>query len=115
MNPIFETLTQPICEMSNIRKSKYKTLPSNIWISPETQNNHIPRVKVQQDTADKVNYNNFCSVSISDNPEILVGSWKLSAKDKQDIFAFIVKNKDVLLNIWNKEQDLQVSVSQIKE
>lgn len=103
MNIIMESIFEPLLEMANISKTKYD-IPCNIWISTETQNKHLPRVKVQQDYGNKINYNNFCSISISQNPQILAGEWKLNNKDKQDIFDFIVKNYTALMSIWRGEQ-----------
>lgn len=114
LNILLETLNQPLIEMANIYKADYD-LPVNCWISAETQNKHLPRIKVQQDKGNKLNYGNFCSVSISNNPEVLAGKWLLRSKDTQDIFAFIEENVEELLDMWYNECSAVEATNRIKQ
>lgn len=104
----------PLLEMATLHKDEF-ALPVNCWISAETQNKHVPRIKVQQDSASRVNTSNFCSVSISDAPEVLAGKWRLSSKHTQAVMDFIIENCEELLTVWHKENDVRTVVDKIKQ
>lgn len=102
MDILLESTTQPLLEMANLQKQDYN-IPVNCWVSAETQNKHKPRIKVQQDKGSRVNYGNFCSVSIEEEPQVLAGKWRLSSKDTAEIFDFIADNVEALLQLWRSE------------
>lgn len=92
---------ETLFEMANL-KPKDTGLPMVIWASPK-MGKHGPRIKVQSERGTKTKTNNWCSVSISDNPVILRG--KLSNEDFKLAKEFIEMNKESLLNFWNDEFD----------
>lgn len=113
INIMNESRVHPILEMANLSKTKLN-IPVNCWISVETQNKHRPRIKVQQDTVNKINYNNFCSVSISDDPQVLAGTWKLDKKDTNKILSFIRINHKKLLLMWEHELEASDLINELE-
>lgn len=99
---IFLSRSKTIIEMSNFRKNE-TGLPFNCYLAVEPRCKHSPRIKVQQDYGNKVNLQNCCSVTISNNPKIIAGSWKLDNKDFQKLQRYIILNLEHLLDIWNDE------------
>ena len=76
----------------------------NIWVGMEPYVRHGPRVKIQMDYSDKINKDNFCSVSISDNPKVVAGEWKLTSKDFELVCRFISSHKEMLLRSWGLQE-----------
>ena len=111
---INENHSDVISENANITKLSFKNVPVNMWISAETKAKKIPRIKVQQDTQNKINPNNFCSITISDDPYVIAGNWKLDKKIQKEVFELIVKCKDVLLTIWQNETDKMENMEILK-
>jgi len=92
-----------LLEMSNFRPSK-TGLPMVIWIMPDIHHQHGPRIKVQKKHGDKViDPNSWASVTIEDEPEVVVG--KLPINDFNLVKEFIILNKEKLLEVWNDEID----------
>lgn len=98
--------SQKLEEMSKISKRDYN-LPVNIWIDEEgidrKVEHNIPRIKVQNNYSDKTTQNDFISVSINSNPQILAGTLKIKQKDLNKIFEFIKLNYSTLMDRWNNK------------
>jgi hypothetical protein len=85
-------------------------LPYNLWIDEvgkdRTIEHSIPRLKVL------LSFSNSVPISIEQNPKILLkgvflakAERELNERKMKDIYAFIRKNKDMLIKHWNKEID----------
>lgn len=98
--------SQKLEEMSKISKRDYN-LPVNIWIDEEgidrKVEHNIPRLKVQNNYSDRTTQNDFISVSIDNNPQILAGTLKIKQKDLNKVFEFIKLNYSVLMDRWNNK------------
>jgi len=80
-------------------------LPMLVWMAREHHSLSIARVRVQQDyNKDSITKNNFCSVSISENPDILCGEWKLGKKEWKRVSKNIVRHNRHLHHLWLVEQ-----------
>ena len=105
----FECLEQLI-EMANFRPSE-TGLPMVCWIRPDAKVQHqLPYLKVNQILGNKVS-DLYCSLSISNEPEILVGEWLLGSKNLRAVKNFIIAHKDTLLAAWQHE----ISISELKQ
>lgn len=88
---------------SNIRP-KYTGLPMVVWVQPKTgKERHGPRLKVQTTHGDKVEVDNWVTVTIEDAPKVIGKG--LSNTDVIAVNTFIKKNKENLLKFWNDEID----------
>ena len=90
-------------ERSKLVKSE-TGLPINIWIGIEPYLRYGPRVKCQQDYGNKINKDNCCSISISDSPKVVYGTWDLSMDDFELVCNFIKSHRVLLLEDWNIEE-----------
>lgn len=100
MRTLYETCN--LLEMANISKKTTK-LPVNIWIQCEMTTQHNkPRIKFQNNYANKFETDDLVPLSIEDNPTILANNVKLniSSKDLQKVIDWVVKNKILLLKLW---------------
>jgi len=105
----FECLEQ-LVEMANFRPSE-TGLPMVCWIRPDAKVKHqLPYLKVNQILGNKVS-DLCCSLSISGEPEILIGEWLLGSKNLRAVKNFIVHHKDTLLAAWKHE----ISISELKQ
>lgn len=83
-----------------------------IYVSAK-QGSHGPRIKVSQDHSEKFNMRNTASVSIADDPKVVVG--ELSAKDFEAVKRYVLLNKDVLLKFWSGEIDTIELAAELKK
>lgn len=78
-----------------------------LWIQPKSgKERHGPRIKIQAHPGDKVDPENFISVTISDFPEpIGKGSlvFSIPSQTWKQVVKFIHLNKEGLLKVWNDE------------
>ena len=90
-----------VWEMSNISRRVHPELPANIYISPRNAN-HGPRIKVQRNKGHSTQIHDSFSMTISDNPSIIgnIGT-EITQKDIEYLKKFIIRNKDILLDLWN--------------
>lgn len=98
------------CEMSNFRK-KITGLPVNLSLQIETDEeknyqHNLPRLKFQNNTADRVTSNaDLIPVSIDPfNPQVLVDK-KYDRKIFKLVKDWIILNYDSLIKFWNQEID----------
>ena len=84
-------------EMSPMYSPRKTGLKEYIWVSPKLAS-HGPRIKVYDTPGGK----NF-SVTIEDNPRVVVGKCFVNNKELKRIFEFIIKHKDDLIGYWNSE------------
>lgn len=107
-----------IIEMANIRKDN-SGLPMNLYVSPSPIPKHIPRLKVQQNYSNLFDSKRLVSVSISKQPKLLNGKWRLTTDDWNQLVQFINANYDLLISIWERDsalaqQNLKQSFIKIK-
>jgi hypothetical protein len=100
-----------LTEMAKTIGGNITGLPVTIWLD-ETQQylrgGHGPRIKFHAVKGEQPNtHNNFGSMSISDNPEVMsiprnanISSWEIELIKK-----FVIYNKDLLLKLINNEID----------
>lgn len=99
--------------MSSMLKRDYD-IPVNFWVSVDSNERHnLPRIKVQQDKGSRINYNNFCSVSISKTPKVLSGNWILNSNDTARVFHIIANNVGLFLKMWNSEIEMKEMMSEL--
>lgn len=100
---------QRLVEMSNLVKRK-TGLPVNIWVDDvgidRDVEHNLPRIKVQNDTADRRQSDGF-ELSIENDPKILSSTCKLSSKDFQAVRSFVIKYKQALIDHWNQDIDIE--------
>ena len=101
-----ELADDALFEMSNFHKLD-SGLPANLWL-PDTNcavEHNAPRIKFQGDTNVKIKKDNLIPISISENPEILIGNanFELSSKELEQIKKFIVKYKNELMDLQNDD------------
>lgn len=82
-------------EMANLEPEE-TGLDFLIWVGPSPAS-HGPRVKVVFEPG-VINPRNSFSVSIDDDPRVVVGQANISSKELNKIFEWVKKNKDVLLS-----------------
>lgn len=102
---------EPTSELCIFRKETFY-LPVNCWICVDQETS--PVIKIQQDYEEEVNYNNFCSVTISDNPKLLNDNITISKDDMDKILTFIKSVNIELLGIWNNELGRKRALDSIK-
>ena len=99
--------------MANFGKDRSK-LPVNLWLdtacSVRTIKHKNPRVKIQNNKSEYLRYRkDLISISISDNPEVLLKNYKtklkISEKELKIMLKFISENYIILLKHWNGEID----------
>jgi hypothetical protein len=61
---------------------------------------HTPNLKVQQDYSQRLNYFNFFSVTIEDEPIIVGDTGRIETKDIEKLMIYIKQNKKLLLDYW---------------
>lgn len=85
-------------------------LTYEIYVSPEVPK-HRPRMKVILRGKDAT-----VSFFINDNPSVAAGeSELLSNSEKREVIEWIILNKDILLNYWNRQISTKELKSSIKK
>ena len=98
-----------VCDMAQL-KPWQTGLTYEVYVSPEVPK-HQPRMKVIVRGKD-----NTVSFLIKDNPEISVGkAHLLSGKEKKEVIDWIILNKDILLNYWNRRISTEELKNNIKK
>jgi hypothetical protein len=108
---IIQTPTEDLFEFSNLIQAD-TGLPMVVWVSVKLHSAGA-RVKVQKDDSTKINPNNTFSVSISDEPRIVAGEYN-DNKNLEQLYGWIILNKDVLLQYWNFEISTKEMLEKIK-
>ena len=86
-----------IKEMSNIEHQDIGIDHGTVYISTH-EGHHGPRIKYYRGRpGDNIP---SASISISKNPEVKEDSRGLKESEKKELFAFVIKNKKVLLYLW---------------
>ena len=88
---------QPLKEMANLRNTQTGLSNGTLYISTQ-EGNHGPRVKFFRGSPGNTP---SASITISDTPEIIEDSIDISEKEIREITAYVMKNKEALLNFWN--------------
>ena len=96
-------------EMSNLIKRK-TGLPVNIWVDDIGVERNVehnePRIKVQNNTADKRQDDTF-ELTISKNPYVISGICKLSSKNLNKVKDYVIKYYEPLMDYWNQKIDIE--------
>lgn len=104
-------------EMINISKED-SGLPVIIWILGETSVCHnLPRIKFQNNYANKVQIQNLISLTISNNPQVLDKNIKLeiSINDFEKIRKWVIKNRNLLMKYWKHKIFVEEFLKSIKQ
>jgi hypothetical protein len=79
-------------------------LPMIIWFELKSiKRQHWYRIKVQQNYSQKLRKDLFVSMSISNNPKIEDGEWKLTNDDYELVKKFIKINLNTILKLFKDE------------
>ncbi|WP_270937290.1 DUF4160 domain-containing protein [Falsiroseomonas oryzae] len=89
-------------EMTNIYP-RTSGLPMTVWISPRGRARHDARVKVCRVPGNRMIPEDTAVVSVRPEPALLEG--ELDAEALRAVQAWIVLNRDVLIDYWNGEAD----------
>jgi hypothetical protein len=89
-------------EMANVSPKK-TGLSTYIYVS-YSQGQHGPRLKVCNVVGKSWSDDNF-TVSISSDPKVVSGKVKISNKELDNVFNFMILNKNLLLDLWNGKID----------
>jgi hypothetical protein len=94
-------------EMATLRKSD-SGLPANLYLDDtgsRSKSGHWKRIKFQPNTGDRPVTRDMVPMSIDDSPQILVKNVKVALNMKQldQIKAFVLANKDLLLQLADAE------------
>jgi hypothetical protein len=105
-------------EMATLRKKRSK-LPANLYLDDArtwSKSGHWKRIKFQADKGDSPNTRSMIPMSIDDNPRILIKNprMNLSAKDIDQIKAFVKLNKDLLLQLSDAKIDIGEFLDKMK-
>lgn len=96
-------------EMSNLIKRK-TGLPVNIWVDDIGVERNVehnePRIKVQNNTADKRQDDTF-ELTISKNPYVISGVCKLNSKNLNKVKDYVIKYYKPLMDYWNQKIDIE--------
>lgn len=100
-----------LLEMANISQST-TGLDVIIWVqtnnTQSTGKHNLPRIKFQNNTATKIQINELIPISISDDPKILLKNndldkIKISQTQINGIKQWILTNKEILIDYWEKK------------
>lgn len=94
-------------EMSNLRKSKYKALPVNIWISTDLSVRHRePTIKFQNNYSDRTtSKSDLIPMSIIDGRILVSKKVDISPSDLARVRKFVELNRYLLIKLWNQDID----------
>jgi hypothetical protein len=90
-------------EMSNIRP-EYTGLTMVIYIGPQFNPKHGPRIKVSTTYGEKVG-SSFFVITINDEPKVIGDTGDIKQTDVSKAKEFIKLNKETLLQLWRDEID----------
>lgn len=99
---LLESINIDIGEMAKV-SPKTSKLPVALYISPETPNKHIPRLKVSNTPGARFNQSDNFTLTISYDPILLSGECKLSSKDLLKVQTWIILNRRKLTKYWYGE------------
>lgn len=102
----------PLEEMSRVWPED-SGLPMTVVILVGEGLPHGPRIKVSTLTGGKVRQNALVSVTIEDHPQF-IGKNTLSSQDKKKVVAFILKNKQILLDHYRGKLSDKQTLIQLK-
>lgn len=92
-----------LLEMANASK-KETGLPVVSWFHCKTgKEKHGPRFKVQDNYSDRYVTDKLISVTISDDPSFVFEPENITSSDQKLIIKWTLKNKDGLLDLWNRK------------
>lgn len=101
MKTIAEYAKNNLQEMANITKKRHPELPANIFIFRNDGISHEPRIKIQRNSSTNVQEYDMFSMTISNKPEIVGNTGKLSSNEVKYFVEFIKRNMKVLIDYWN--------------
>ena len=100
---IFQKLDEHLkqfLEMSPNYRKDQTNLPAVIYVS-QAEGGHGPRIKFQNQKSDRPQNDKWIPMTIEDNPRI-IGNNKLNLSNKElnRIKAWVIQNKNTLLDFW---------------
>jgi len=102
-------------EMSRLSKER-SNLPTVLFLrdsKPQSKKPGPVTLKVSNNKNRFDKKDNF-TLSVSDNPEILVGTSRLKSKELKEIKNWVSQNKDLITKLWNEEIDFADFIQQMK-
>jgi hypothetical protein len=78
-------------------------LPMTVWVSPQGNAQHGPRVKVCMAHGNRMDISNTAVVGISHPPRLIAGS--LTTPDMRAVFDWIEANMAALIDYWDGNID----------
>lgn len=109
--------TSMLCEMANIG-TNVTGLPVVIWVSVKVPNHARARMKFNKNKGNVRNVSDLIPISIDDNPQILLNNppkLGITNAEFEEIRAWIIKNKDILLKFWNSEIQQDTLILSLKK
>lgn len=109
--------TPMLCEMANIG-TNVTGLPVVIWVSVKVPNHARARMKFNKNKGNVRNVSDLIPISIDDNPQILLNNppkLGITNAEFEEIRAWIIKNKDILLKFWNSEIQQDTLILSLKK
>jgi len=97
---------ESVWSMANLRKSK-SGLPVNVWLDEgQTYKNagHGYRLKFQTNRQNQWTNNELATMTISDTPRV-IGEHGLSARVIKELEDFVVRNKNLLMQLADMKID----------
>ena len=80
-------------------------LPAKVYIRVQSRNSKRPAMLSVSNVSNNAQpFSDKFSLSISDNPEIIIGKCKLKPDDLEIVKNWIILNKDLLIDYWNEEE-----------
>ena len=109
--------TPMLCETANIG-TNVTGLPVVIWVSVKVPNHARAQMKFNKNKGNVRNVSDLIPISIDDNPQILLNNppkLGITNAEFEEIRAWIIKNKDILLKFWNSEIQQDTLILSLKK
>lgn len=90
---------QDLMEMTNLVSSD-TGLKHIVWVGP-TDRHHAPRIKVSNFTTAKFEKSECFTVPVTKQPYVETGQSKIDKDDLEDVFDWVKKNYDTLIELDN--------------
>lgn len=109
--------TPMLCEMANIG-TNVTGLPVVVWVSVKVPNHPRPRMKFNKNKGNVRKVSDLIPISIDDDPKILLNNppkLGITEPEFEQIRAWIIKNKEVLVKFWNSEIQQDTLILSLKK
>ena len=86
-------------------------LPARVYIRVQSRNSKRPAMLSVSNVSNNAQpFSDKFSLSISDNPEIIIGKCKLKPDELEIVKNWIILNKNILIDYWNEEENCTESL-----